>query len=141
MTAGQEKAIEIFATHLRPRERRLVGGILDHRCVVPPRVRVGPHQPADGGDVLEAGQEAPEIQTFAGKHHVVGLPGRPSGVANVTEWPSRLSTLQLTAASVGSKSRLGIGMRTLATFNLRLARERTARGLAPALLLRHMKER
>jgi hypothetical protein len=42
-------------------------------------------------------------------------PGWPSGVANITEWPSRLSTLQLTAASVGSKSLLGIGTMTFAT--------------------------
>ena len=52
MTAGQQQAIKIFAPRLRPRQWRLIGRILDHRCVVPPRVRVGPHQTADGSDVL-----------------------------------------------------------------------------------------
>src|SRR5690349_7835375 len=47
-------------------------------------------------------------------------PGVPVSVAKTTRWPLRVNTLQLTATSVGSKSRSGIGMRTVATAPRRL---------------------
>ena len=40
-------------------------------------------------------------------------PGCPDGVANTTSCPAAVSTCQLTATSVGSKSAAGSGMRTV----------------------------
>src|SRR5689334_3832877 len=47
-------------------------------------------------------------------------PGVPDSVAKITRCPLRVNTLQLTATSVGSKSRSGIGTRTVATAPRRL---------------------
>ena len=84
-----------------------------------PESRVGrPHWPASAGRMTtkcfnpgrkpQRSSPSPVIIMSSAR------PGCPSGVAKVTEWPSRLSTLQLTATSLGSKSLAGIGMRPLA---------------------------
>ena len=119
----------------------MIGRVLAHRFIGLARVRIGPQHAADRGETAQPRDEAPKVEALAGEHHVVGVPGRPSGVANVTEWPSRLSTLQLTATSVGSKSRLGIGISTFAMFDLRRAGAAIRGGLARALVLRHMNVR
>lgn len=42
------------------------------------------------------------------------FPGMPVSVAKTTRWPLRVNIFQLTATSVGSKSRSGIGISTVA---------------------------
>ena len=79
MTAGKEQAAEVFAARLPPRQRYFECRILHHRRVGLPRVRIGPHQPADGGEVFQARQKAPEIQALTSEHHVVGVSRLPIG--------------------------------------------------------------
>jgi hypothetical protein len=64
-------------------------------------------------------------------------------VAKATLWLRLFNTRQLTAISLGSKSRRGIGMRTLAMRDIAFRGVRKQQAdecaLAPALALRHIK--
>src|SRR5580658_2010344 len=57
-----------------------------------------------------ASRPSPSPVTILGS----ATPGSPSGVAKTTRWPASVSTRQGTPVSVGSKSRLGSGVSTVA---------------------------
>lgn len=141
MTARKKKAVKIFATRTRPHDRCFAGRIVNHRGVVPPRVRIGPHQAANSGDVLETGQEAPKIQTFAREHQVVGLPAQTIGRCET----HRVTKALEHAPADGDLGRVEIpardGNEDLRHLQSPVGSRTIGCGLAPALLLRHMKER
>ncbi len=79
MTAGKEESIEAGDTGLPPRQAGFVGRVLLHLRIGLPRICIGAHQSADGGETVQPGQEAPGVQALARDHHVVGLAGPAIG--------------------------------------------------------------
>src|ERR1700722_7468289 len=114
MAAGEQQAVEAFDTHPPPGKRGLERRIEPHlgigrrasafaRAILPNATRR-----RNPGRKPQRSRPSPVSMMSS------ALPSRPAGGANTTEGPSRFSTFQLTATSVGSKSLLGIGMSTVA---------------------------
>ena len=57
--------------HIAPCQRRFVGGVVRQGRIGASRIGVGAHQRPDSDEVAQAGNEAPDIETFAGQHQFV----------------------------------------------------------------------
>ena len=114
MAAGQEETVELPFLGDVPAQRSLEAGIAAKRGVGLPCLGVGPEDPPDDGDVAHDRHQPPRIEPAAGHHELVGHCGPTFGRGKDHGVAPDTRVLQLTATSVGSKSRAGRGRRTVA---------------------------